>query len=73
MQAIIASIRAAGANGNDRREVIRQFFRIDGRRSVLGTYSIDGNGDTTLSRYGAYVVRNGRLRFLRVLDPVQQQ
>jgi branched-chain amino acid transport system substrate-binding protein len=73
VQAIVSSIRAAGENGNDRREVIRNFFRIDGRRSVLGTYSIDGNGDTTLSRYGSYVVRDGRLRFLRVLDPVQQQ
>jgi branched-chain amino acid transport system substrate-binding protein len=73
MQAIFASIRAAGSKGNDRREVIRQFFRIDRRKSALGTYSIDGNGDTTLSRYGAYVVRDGRLRFLRVIDPVQDQ
>ena len=51
--------------------MIRNFFRIDGRRSVLGTYSIDGNGDTTLSRYGSYTVRDGRLRFLRVIDPAQ--
>ena len=72
VQAIVASIRAAGEDGNDRREVIRNFFRIDGRRSVLGTYSIDGNGDTTLSRYGSYVVRGGRLHFLRVIDPVSQ-
>lgn len=73
IQAIVAAVRAAGDRGNDRREVIRQFFRIDQRRSVLGTYSIDGNGDTTLSKYGAYVVRDGRLRFLKLLDPVEQQ
>ena len=71
VQAILAAIRAAGDGGNDRRQVIRQFFRIDGRRSVLGTYSIDGNGDTTLSDYGSYRVSGGRLRFFRVLNPVE--
>jgi len=30
---------------------------------VLGTYSIDENGDTTLTDYGAYAVENGELKF----------
>jgi len=30
---------------------------------VLGTYSIDENGDTTLTDYGAYGVENGELKF----------
>jgi branched-chain amino acid transport system substrate-binding protein len=30
---------------------------------VLGTYSIDKNGDTTLTDYGVYAVDNGDLKF----------
>jgi branched-chain amino acid transport system substrate-binding protein len=30
---------------------------------VLGTYSIDENGDTTLTDYGAYSVKDGELTF----------
>ena len=36
---------------------------IKDRDSPLGKYSIDENGDTTLSDYGAYRVENGRLVF----------
>lgn len=71
MASVVAAIRAAGDRGDDRREVIREFFRLESRRSVLGTYSIDANGDTTLSRYGAYRVREGRLEPVAVLDPVK--
>jgi branched-chain amino acid transport system substrate-binding protein len=34
---------------------------------VLGRYSIDENGDTTLSDYGANVVKDGKLEFSKVL------
>jgi branched-chain amino acid transport system substrate-binding protein len=30
---------------------------------VLGTYSIDENGDTTLTDYGSYVIEDGELVF----------
>jgi branched-chain amino acid transport system substrate-binding protein len=30
---------------------------------VLGTYSIDENGDTTLTDYGIYTVTDGNLQF----------
>ena len=30
---------------------------------MLGTYSIDKNGDTTLTDYGVYTVENGELMF----------
>jgi branched-chain amino acid transport system substrate-binding protein len=65
-EAIIASIRAAGAKGNDRSAVIRAFFAIRNRRSVLGTYSIDRYGDTSLSRFAGDRVSGSRL----VLDKV---
>ena len=32
-------------------------------QSVLGTYSIDENGDTTLTDYGVYAVKDGELKF----------
>ena len=32
-----------------------------GRDSVLGTYDIDENGDTTLTDYGLYTIKNGKL------------
>ena len=34
---------------------------------MLGTYSIDENGDTTLTDYGAYGVENGELKFDQVI------
>jgi len=30
---------------------------------VLGTYSIDENGDTTLTDYGVYSIADGTLKF----------
>ena len=66
--AIIASIRAAGAKGNERAAVIAAFHEIRRRHSVLGTYSIDRNGDTSLARFAGNRVRGSRL----VLDKVLQ-
>ena len=45
----------AGATGPDpRRAAIDRFFAIRDRDSVLGAYSIDENGDSTLSTYGIW-------------------
>ncbi len=66
--AIVASIRAAGAKGNERAAVIEAFHQIRGRKSVLGTYSIDRNGDTSLSTFAGNRLRDSRL----VLDKVLQ-
>src|SRR4051812_20689950 len=41
----------------------KALFATKDRESVLGTYSIDKNGDTTLTDYGAYGVENGELKF----------
>jgi branched-chain amino acid transport system substrate-binding protein len=50
----------------DRKSVIDAYFATADRDSVLGTYSIDDVGDTTLDRAGAYVARSdGMLRPLR--------
>ena len=50
-----------------RAAVVKQLFRTKGRESVLGTYDIDENADTTLTDYGAYRIRGGELRFYRTI------
>ena len=42
-------------------------FATRDRRSVLGTYSLDGNGDTTLRRYGVYAIAAGQLTFWQAI------
>ena len=43
-------------------------FQTKGRESVLGTYDIDENGDTTLTDYGIYTDQ-GRRADVRPDDP----
>jgi branched-chain amino acid transport system substrate-binding protein len=68
MNIVLQAIRAAGAHGNDRQAVVGQFFRIRNRHSVLGTYSIQPSGDSTLSQYGAFRVNAGQLVFWRAFN-----
>jgi branched-chain amino acid transport system substrate-binding protein len=67
MKATLLAIQNAGDKGNDRQAVIDSYFNIKDRESVLGTYSVDENGDTTLSDYGANRVENGELVFDKVI------
>jgi branched-chain amino acid transport system substrate-binding protein len=69
MNAVLQSIRRAGSKGNDRKRVIDEFLGLRRPTSVLGPYSIDRNGDTSLTTYGGYRVRAGKLVFDRVLKP----
>jgi branched-chain amino acid transport system substrate-binding protein len=50
-----------------RKAVVDAFFQIKDRDSVLGTYSIDENGDTTLSDYGGNRIEDGQLVFDKVI------
>jgi branched-chain amino acid transport system substrate-binding protein len=54
----------------DRGSVVDAFFATTDRESVLGTYSIDEVGDTTLDRVGAYEATGGRPRPLPEPLPV---
>jgi branched-chain amino acid transport system substrate-binding protein len=56
MDLVLDTIKAAGAEGTSREGFLKQLFQTKDRDSVLGTYSIDENGDTTLTDYGLYVV-----------------
>jgi len=55
----VGAIVALGAGALDRVEVVKQLFATKDRESVLGTYSIDPNGDTTLTDYGLYTIEDG--------------
>jgi branched-chain amino acid transport system substrate-binding protein len=44
-------------------DVLKAIFATKNRQSVLGTYSIDQNGDTSLTDYGVYSIAGGNLKF----------
>jgi branched-chain amino acid transport system substrate-binding protein len=68
MSVVLAAISRAGARGNDRVAVIDGFFATRQRASVLGTYSIQPDGETTLSRYGVDRVHGGKAVFYRAFN-----
>ncbi|MBW3607075.1 MAG: branched-chain amino acid ABC transporter substrate-binding protein [Actinobacteria bacterium] len=47
----------------EKEDVVKALFATEERSSVLGTYSIDDNGDTTLTDYGVYSIDGGELEF----------
>jgi branched-chain amino acid transport system substrate-binding protein len=63
MDLVLDTIEELGADGGDRQAVIDALFETQGRESVLGTYDIDENGDTTLTDYGVYSIDGGELSF----------
>lgn len=63
---ILRSIRNAGKQGNNRNAVVDAFYAIRNRPSILGRYSIDRYGDTSLSTFAGNRVSGGKL----VLDKV---
>ena len=60
MAVVLDSIRRAGDAGDDRDSVVSAFFDTSDRDSILGRYSIDDVGNTTLNRLAGYRVREGR-------------
>jgi branched-chain amino acid transport system substrate-binding protein len=67
MNAALQAIKNAGDKGNCRADVIKGFFAIKNKQSVLGTYSIDADGDTTITDYGGNTIKNGKLTFDKVI------
>ncbi len=68
MSAVLLAISEAGLRGNDRQSVIKRLFALKNRDSVIGRYSIQANGETTLSLYGVDRVVAGRPVFYRAID-----
>ena len=67
MQLVLDAVRRSGARGNDRQTVIAHVFDTRKRNSVVGRYSVQSNGETTLSSYGVDRVSGGRPVFLRAV------
>jgi len=71
MSLMLRAIDRATEHGRreaSRGAVLQAIFATRNRHSVLGTYSIDHSGDTTLRRYGAYQLSGGRLVFIRAVE-----
>jgi len=56
MKLFIDTIKKLGDKGSDKSAVLDALFATKNRSSVLGTYSFDQNGDTSLTDYGVYKV-----------------
>jgi branched-chain amino acid transport system substrate-binding protein len=61
MQLVLDAIKRSGDASKE--GVLKALFETKDRPSVLGNYSIDKNGDTTLTDYGIYTVKDGKLVF----------
>jgi branched-chain amino acid transport system substrate-binding protein len=61
MRLVLDAVERAGSTNKE--DVLKALFETKDRQSVLGTYSIDENGDTTLTDYGVYTIEDGELTF----------
>jgi branched-chain amino acid transport system substrate-binding protein len=70
MSLILDAVKRANASTGGkltREAVYKAILATRNRQSVLGTYSIDSDGDTTLTDYGLYRIANGKLKFDKVI------
>ena len=51
----------------EKADILKALFDTKDRQSSLGTYSIDANGDTTLTEMALERVENGQLTFEKVV------
>jgi branched-chain amino acid transport system substrate-binding protein len=63
MSLVLDACEKLGPDCSDKQALIEELFNTKGRESVLGTYDIDENGDTTLTDYGIYTIKGGELQF----------
>jgi branched-chain amino acid transport system substrate-binding protein len=63
----ISRATAGGTQAPLRSRVVSAIFATRNRHSVLGTYSIESDGDTTLTRYGVWRVVDGQLVFWKAI------
>lgn len=64
-KAALLAIEKAGVK--DRAEIVRQAREIKNFDGVLGTWSFDQNGDTTLKTMSGNTVKDGKFAFVKVL------
>lgn len=64
---ILKAIEKAGVK--DRKKILEAIMGTKDFQGVLGTWSFDKNGDTTMSSMSGYQVENGQFAFVQVLTP----
>jgi branched-chain amino acid transport system substrate-binding protein len=62
-EAMRLALDAIERGSGNKEDIVAALFDTKDRQSVLGTYSIDENGDTTLTDYGIYSIKGGELTF----------
>jgi branched-chain amino acid transport system substrate-binding protein len=60
---LILDVLERAEDPTDRASVVEALFETTDRDSILGTYSIDENGDTTLTDYGVFRIEDGEIVF----------
>ncbi|HEY6777840.1 MAG TPA: branched-chain amino acid ABC transporter substrate-binding protein [Thermoleophilaceae bacterium] len=68
MKLVLDTCKKLGSDCSDKQAMIDALFQTKGRKSVLGTYDIDENGDTTLTDYGVYTIKDGELTFDKTIQ-----
>jgi branched-chain amino acid transport system substrate-binding protein len=68
MRLVLDTCEQLGPDCADRQALIDALFDTQGRESVLGTYDIDENGDTTITDYGVYRIEGGELVFDQTVE-----
>lgn len=71
-QATRMLLDAIARSGGDRSRVSQAIMTADVRNGLIGDFSIDRNGDTTLNQMGMYRIREGRSRFEKVITPAPE-
>jgi branched-chain amino acid transport system substrate-binding protein len=67
MSLALDAMKRAGDRCNDRQAVVDQVFQTKGKKSVLGTYDIDKDGDTTVNDFGRYRVKGKKLDLVKAV------
>jgi branched-chain amino acid transport system substrate-binding protein len=73
LDAIERASKDAGGDVPDRKAVIEQVFATQDYQGVLGTWSFDNDGDTSLTQLSIQEIEDGEFRLNRVLDVSDMQ
>jgi branched-chain amino acid transport system substrate-binding protein len=71
-QAARMLLDAIARSGGERSRVAEHVMNATVRGGLIGDFSIDRNGDTTLNQMGMYRIREGRNRFEAVIRPAPE-
>lgn len=69
MDSVLWVLKNAGSGAGNRTTVIHDYLSLKNRQSVLGTYSMDSSGDTSLDAFTLSRVQAGRLVPFKALTP----